>query len=507
MSSCPPTWADTSATGSPASASSRGMACWSSPVPAGAFRWRSWCGRTDAPGREAVHVLGLRRAAPDPRRPRARRARAAAPARGGAGGVDLLPHVRLLPPAPRLHDRLRQRLRPVGRARDRRSRPRRAPRRRRPVRLPDARGAARASGDDRPGSSPGPRGRGPRRVRPRIPLPAVAHRRGAARARGHHPPRVPRRPLERGRERNLSAHHRDAGPRAPRRGLRRVAAGRARSTGARRAVRAGRPVPDDARAGPGATPRVHRRDAGRGTRMSRIDDYRRVARPGAVDFILKLAEQVKGRRFLHVTGGRLGGGATETLRAAVPILSELSVDTRWEVTGGDNAYYTTARSLQAALEGAERVLSEEGLARWADMNRLNAKKIDLGADIVLVHDGQPASLVSDRTAGRWVWRCSFDCSGAQAGTWSYFRQIVDQYDGAVFSLPGFESRLAIPMYVIPPASDPLSQPSREPGARRIGDLLGPLGVGRDKPLLVQIGPFSRAHDPLGVVNAYRLRQR
>jgi len=42
--------------------------------------------------------------------------------------------------------------------------------------------------------------------------------------------------------------------------------------------------------------------------MSRIDDYRRVAPPGAVDFILKLAEQVKGRRFLHVTGGRLGGG-------------------------------------------------------------------------------------------------------------------------------------------------------------------------------------------------------
>ena len=63
--------------------------------------------------------------------------------------------------------------------------------------------------------------------------------------------------------------------------------------------------------------------------MSRIDDYRRVAPPGAVDFILKLAEQVKGRRFLHLTGGRLGGGATETLRSAVPILSELGVDTRW----------------------------------------------------------------------------------------------------------------------------------------------------------------------------------
>src|SRR5262249_57889269 len=151
---------------------------------------------------------------------------------------------------------------------------------------------------------------------------------------------------------------------------------------------------------------LRRRRAG-GTER-RIAESRRVATPGAIDFILKLAEQVKGRRLLAVTGGRLGGGAADALRAVVPILSELGVDTRWEVTGGDNAYYTTARSLQAALEGAERVLSEEGLARWLDMNGLNAKKLDLEADVTIVHDSQPASLVSARAGGRWVWRCHFD---------------------------------------------------------------------------------------------------
>src|SRR6267143_2934669 len=160
-----------------------------------------------------------------------------------------------------------------------------------------------------------------------------------------------------------------------------MAARFARAARAGRAVRADRSLSDDARAGPRTAARSGRHGARRGAAMSLVDDYRRVAPPGAVDFILKLAEQVKGRRFLHVPGGRLGGGATETLRAAVPILSELAVDTRWEITGGDNTYYTTARSLQAALEGAERVLSEEGLARWVDMNRLNAKKLDLDADL------------------------------------------------------------------------------------------------------------------------------
>ena len=238
--------------------------------------------------------------------------------------------------------------------------------------------------------------------------------------------------------------------------------------------------------------------------MSLIDDYRRVAIPGAVDFILKLAEQVKGRRFLHVTGGRLGGGAAETLRATVPMLTELGVEMRWEVTGGDNAYYTTARSLQSALEGAERVLSEEGLARWVDMNSLNAKKLDLDADVTLVHDSQPASLVSARAGGRWVWRCHFDCSSAQAAPWAFFRRFADQYDAAVFALPGFEGRLAIPMYVMPPSIDPLSERNRDLTPREITDILMALGVARDKPLLVQVARFARAHDPLGVVNAYRL---
>ena len=238
--------------------------------------------------------------------------------------------------------------------------------------------------------------------------------------------------------------------------------------------------------------------------MSRIDEYRRVAIPGAVDFILKLAEQVKGRRLLHVTGGRLGGGAAESVRAAVPILSELGVETRWEVTGGDNAYYTTARSLQSALEGAERVLSEEGLARWVDMNSLNAKKLDLDADVTVVHDSQPASLVSARTAGRWVWRCHFDCSSAQAGPWAFFRRFADQYDAAVFALAGFEGRLGIPMYVVPPSIDPLSERNRDLTPREISETLMGLGIARDKPLLVQVGRFAHAHDPLGVVNAYRL---
>lgn len=235
-----------------------------------------------------------------------------------------------------------------------------------------------------------------------------------------------------------------------------------------------------------------------------LDDYRDAAPAGAVDIILKLAARVRGRRFLHVSGGRFGGGAAEVLRAVVPLVGELGIDTSWEITGGDPAFYATARALEAALAGAERALTDEALAHYVEMNRTNAKKLALDADLVLVHDVQPATLIAARKNGHWVWRCHFDCSGSQRRAWSFFRQFINQYDAAVFSLPEFARRLGIPQFVIHPAIDPLSEKNRELSPREVGRVLGTLGVPQDKPLLTQVGPFSRERDPLGAVNAYRL---
>ena len=85
--------------------------------------------------------------------------------------------------------------------------------------------------------------------------------------------------------------------------------------------------------------------------MSGLEAYRAVAPPNAVDVILKLAEQVRGRRFLHLSGGRLGSGPAEILRAAIPLLNDLAVEAHWEVTGGDPAYYAAAQALQRAAAG------------------------------------------------------------------------------------------------------------------------------------------------------------
>jgi trehalose synthase len=236
-----------------------------------------------------------------------------------------------------------------------------------------------------------------------------------------------------------------------------------------------------------------------------VDDYRRVAPPGAVDIILRLAEHVRGRRLLNVSGGRFGGGAAEILHALVPMMTDLGVDAGWEITGGDPGFYTTTAALRAALTGAERALTDEALDHYVEMNRVNGKKLALEADLVLVHDVQPATLVEHRpSAGRWVWRCHFDASRPSRRAWAFLRPYINQYDAAVFSLPKFARRLGIPKFVIAPSIDPLSEKNRELSPREVTTILRGLGVAQDKPLLLQVGPFTPGEDPVGVVDAYRL---
>jgi trehalose synthase len=241
--------------------------------------------------------------------------------------------------------------------------------------------------------------------------------------------------------------------------------------------------------------------------VSAIDAYRAVAPPHAVDIILRLAERVRGRRFLHLSGGRLGGGSAEILRAAVPLLNDLEIETNWEVTGGDPTYFAAVQALQSAMQGVERVLTDERLDHYLELNRVTAKKLSLDADVILAHDVQPASLVASRSQGHWVWRCHFDCSHPQPAAWSFFRKIGEQFDAAIFSLPSFTARLGIPRYIVAPSIDPLSEKNRELGMGEVTSVLHELGVDRDKPLLVQVSPFTRDHHPIDAVNVYRLVKR
>ena len=241
---------------------------------------------------------------------------------------------------------------------------------------------------------------------------------------------------------------------------------------------------------------------------TRLEDYREVAPKGTIELLLRLAERLQGRRFLHVGSSRYGGGSSEILNRLVPMMQDLGIDAAWEVIVGDPDFYATVHALGLAAGGEERMITEDMLASYGDAAAVNASKFSLEADLVMIHDLAPLPLVRHRPGrGRWVWRCHTDLAGTQRRTWYLLRRDIDRYDAAVFSLPKFTQRLRIPMLIIHPSLDPLSQKNRDLSRREVRQVLDRLGVPQDKPILLQVAPYARAKDPMGVVRAYRLAKK
>ena len=237
----------------------------------------------------------------------------------------------------------------------------------------------------------------------------------------------------------------------------------------------------------------------------KLDDYRAVAPRGSVDFMLRIAERLRGRRIVQVSASRYGGAGAEILNRMVPILNDLGIETAWEVMLGSVDFDAIVTAVSKGLAGVEQVVTEAMLARLHATCADNAKRLPLDADLVIVHDAASLLLVEGRPpAGRWLWRYHGDLSTPQPQLWNALRPFVDKYDAAVFSASKFAAPLSTRRFVIAPSIDPLSERNREMPRSEQSRHLERLGVRTDKPILLQVGSFDRLQDPLGVVNAYRL---
>jgi len=236
----------------------------------------------------------------------------------------------------------------------------------------------------------------------------------------------------------------------------------------------------------------------------KLDDYRAVAPRGSVDFMLRIAERLKGRRVVQVSVSRYGGSA-ELLNRLVPLLNNLGIETSWEVIIGTADFDAIVKAVDKGLAGIEQVVTEAMLARLHATCASNARRLPLDADLVMVHDAAALLLVEGRPpAGRWLWRYRGDLSAPQPQLWNALRPFADKYDAVIFSTAKFAAPLSTRRYLIAPSIDPLSERNREMSRGDQSRQLERLGVRSDKPILLQVGPFERLQDPLGVVNAYRL---
>jgi trehalose synthase len=236
--------------------------------------------------------------------------------------------------------------------------------------------------------------------------------------------------------------------------------------------------------------------------------YRGTAPDQLLDELIARAEPLRGARVLHISATAYGGGVSELLRSAVPLMRDLGLEADWRVIGGEGPFFAATKRIHNGLQGAAEGLRNSDREVYLETNSYNAKALEEGYDVIVVHDPQPAALLSagGPARSRWVWRCHIDTSEPNAEVWSFVRGFLADYDAAVFTMEGFRPP-DIPLErvrVIPPAIDPLSPKNLDIPRDTARGVLDWLGVRLDRPLVTQVARFDPWKDPLGVIAAYRL---
>jgi trehalose synthase len=243
-----------------------------------------------------------------------------------------------------------------------------------------------------------------------------------------------------------------------------------------------------------------------------LDSYAAVAGPDAIEQLRQLAGSLKGARVVHVNSTREGGGVAEILTKLVPLQRELGMHVRWEVITGDPSFYQCTKMLHNTLQGARLEITDDLKRTYEETNARTAEELRPvleEADFVFTHDPQPAAMLfrTPRRQGKWIWRCHIDVSHPYRPSWRFLQTFVTPYDASVFSMVAFAQPLPHPVYLIPPAIDPLSDKNVELEDSEVQSVRDRFRLDASRPLLVQISRYDRFKDPVGVIGAYRLAKR
>jgi len=237
-----------------------------------------------------------------------------------------------------------------------------------------------------------------------------------------------------------------------------------------------------------------------------LQHYETVVGPDTLRALEALAKRLKGHRIVMVNTTKTGGGVAEILHRLVVILNELGVPTTWEVMEGDDRFFGVTKKIHNALHGHVAPLTEEDRKVYDERTRIEAGKLALDGDLVLIHDPQPAALIGlrRRPGQRWVWRCHIDLSNRDPDTWEFLRPHVGGYDASIFSAIEFVPPLPIPTYLVPPSIDPFSAKNSEMEPEEVAAILDRYDLPQRGPWVTQISRFDRIKDPIGVIEAFRM---
>jgi trehalose synthase len=134
-----------------------------------------------------------------------------------------------------------------------------------------------------------------------------------------------------------------------------------------------------------------------------------------------------GRRWVHINGTLQGGGVAELLQSILPLGRSLELDSRWYALGASEAFFQVTKKLHHLLQGLDTpVTLEELFGGYLDAIDAAAQAEEIAADLVVVHDPQPAGLIMPGALlGTVLWRCHLDTWTPNPMVWRFLLPYIN----------------------------------------------------------------------------------
>ena len=243
-----------------------------------------------------------------------------------------------------------------------------------------------------------------------------------------------------------------------------------------------------------------------------LENYRPLIGDDHVDEIYELAAPLKDARVLHLNSTPFGGGVAEILTSFVPLMINVGFNAEWQVIRAGDDFFRVTKAMHNSLQGMYADWTPQMWELWLQYNRINAEMFDEDYDFVVIHDPQPAPILSfleelrgGKPPGKWIWRCHIDLTDAQVQVWDMLRPYVSRYDAAIFTLRDYmkDDLVGPALFILPPGIDPLNAKNADIPDDTIENILRHHEIDPAKPIIAQISRFDPWKDPLGVIDVYR----
>ncbi|ABS60316.1 MULTISPECIES: glycosyltransferase [Fervidobacterium] len=238
--------------------------------------------------------------------------------------------------------------------------------------------------------------------------------------------------------------------------------------------------------------------------VKKLSDYSVFAKDD-VEKIFEIGKKMKGLKVVHVNATAYGGGVAELLMTIVPLMRDAGVDASWEVLEAPMEFFNVTKKLHNTLQGADIEITDEEWALYEKVNEENAKKLNLDADVIIIHDPQPAYIPLYKSGNaHYIWRCHIDTSTPNLKVWNRLTSKMNMYKKALFHIMDYVrepfDKIAVEF---PPSIDPLSPKNREMSKEELEKIAKTYNIDMTKPLITVVARFDPWKDLFSSIDVYR----